>query len=60
MNPSFHQMELSDEEIKILIEILKYALDYCPVEGISQEVNITHDKVENLTSKLEKTLGSKM
>ena len=58
MNRSFHQIEFSNEEIKILIEILKYALDYCPVEGISQEVNITHDKVQDLTLKLEKTLRS--
>jgi hypothetical protein len=51
-------MEFSDEEIKSLIGVLKYALDYCPLEGISEEVNVTRDKVEDLTLKLEKILRS--
>jgi hypothetical protein len=50
------EVEFSDEEVKTLIEILKYSLDYCPIEGISYGVNITRDEVQNLIAKLEKAL----
>nr|MDO8082143.1 hypothetical protein [Candidatus Freyarchaeota archaeon] len=49
-------MELSEEEIKILVEILRYALDYRPVESISHELDVTNEKVEDLIAKLEKAL----
>lgn len=51
-----HQVELSEEEIKILVEILRYALDYCPVESISHEFDITNAKVEDLIAKMEEAL----
>lgn len=56
MSSASHHIEFSDEEVKILIEILKYSLDYCPIEGVSYEVQITRDKVEDLIAKLEKVL----
>ncbi len=52
-----HQVQLLSEEIRMLIEILKYALDYCPIEGVSYEITMTKDEVQNLVAKLEKTLA---
>lgn len=50
------QVEFSYEEVKILIEILRFSLDNCPVESITNEVDITGDKVQDLIAKLEKAL----
>jgi len=58
MGSIIYQVGLGDEEVKTLIEILKYAVDYCPLESISEELNITGDKVEDLIAKLEKALKS--
>ena len=55
--PIFHQLELSDHEVKILVAILKYSLDYCPVESISNELSIASDEVQDLIAKLEKLHG---
>lgn len=46
----------SDEEMKALIEILNYSLDYCPIEGISHGVSITRNKIQDLIAKLENGL----
>jgi hypothetical protein len=43
-----------NNEVKTNIEVLKYAVDSCPVEGISKEVDITINDVEDLIQKLEK------
>ena len=51
-----HQVELGDQELKTIVEILRYSLDYCPIEGVSYEMNITHDQVEALIGKLERAL----
>ncbi len=48
-------IELSEEEIKIISEILQYSLGSCPVESISDKVNISADKVQELIDKLEGT-----
>lgn len=56
MRNALRQVELLNEEIKTLIEILKYSLDYCPIEGISYEITISKDEIQNLIAKLEKTL----
>ena len=47
-------IELTEEEIKIITEILKYSLGSCPVESISNQVNISADGVQELVAKLEK------
>ena len=52
------KLELSGEEGKIIVEILKYSVDYCPIESISDKVEISVDKVQNLASKLEAALAS--
>lgn len=49
-------VELSYEEAKTIVELLKFSLDSCPIESISHEVDITSDKVQDLITKLEKTL----
>ncbi|WXG42359.1 MAG: hypothetical protein WED07_16605 [Candidatus Freyarchaeum deiterrae] len=51
-----HQVELSEEEIEIMVGTLRYALEYCPVESISHKVDITNEKIEDLIAKLEKAL----
>jgi hypothetical protein len=43
------QVELSDEEIKKIIAILKFSKDACPIESLPE--------VERLVSKFEKTLA---
>ncbi len=48
------QVELSNDEVKKVIAILRFAKDACPVESISE--NIDDDAVENLMSKFEKSL----
>ena len=49
------QVELSDEEIKIIITILRFSKDSCPIESLPE--NIDNDAVESLVSKFEKTLA---
>ena len=48
------QVTLSEKDIAMLIEILKFAEGACPVESINQEFAIDAEKIENLLSKLEK------
>jgi uncharacterized membrane protein YvbJ len=52
-----HKIELTDEEVKILLAILKYSLDYCPIESLIHELSLTNDDVQDLIIKLEKLLG---
>jgi hypothetical protein len=49
------QVELSDEEIKKIIAILRFSKDSCPIEILPE--NIDNDVVESLVSKFEKTLA---
>jgi len=49
------QVELSDEEIKKIIAILRYSKDACPNESLPE--NIDDVEVERLVSKFEKTLA---
>jgi hypothetical protein len=58
MGSMIHKVEFGDEELRTLIGVLKYAVDYCPLESISEELNITGDKVQDLIAKLEKALKS--
>jgi hypothetical protein len=53
MNTS-RQVELSDEEIKKIIAILRFSKDACPIESIPENID---DEVERLVSKFEKTLA---
>ena len=48
------KIELTEEEVKIITEILKFSLGSCPVEGISDQVNISAEGVQELVTKLEK------
>jgi hypothetical protein len=54
MNTS-RQIELSDEEIKKIIAILRFSKDACPIESLPE--NIDDDDVESLVSMFEKTLA---
>jgi hypothetical protein len=48
------QVELTHEEIKRIIAILRFSKDACPIESLPE--NIDDDEVERLVSKFEKTL----
>jgi len=50
-----HQIELSDDEIKTLIAILRFSIDACPIENLPEH-KIEIDTVNNLVSKFEQTL----
>jgi hypothetical protein len=54
MNTS-HQVELSDEEIKKLIAILRFSKDACPIESLPEKIE--NDEVDSLVSKFEKALA---
>ena len=50
-----HQIELSDDEIKTIIALLRFSIDACPIESLPEH-KIEIDTVNNLISKFEKTL----
>ncbi len=50
------KIELSEDEAKIISEILRYSLGSCPVESISDQVHISTDKVEDLAARLEQAV----
>jgi hypothetical protein len=50
-----HQIELSDDEIKTIIAILRFSIDACPIENLPEH-KIEIDTVNNLISKFEQTL----
>jgi Mn-dependent DtxR family transcriptional regulator len=52
-------INLSEEELKTIVEILTYSLGSCPVESISDKVNISADSVQELVAKLEKVSGQR-
>lgn len=54
MNMS-RQVELSDEEIKEIITILRFSKDACPIEY--PPVSLDDDEVERLAAKFEKILA---
>jgi hypothetical protein len=54
MNTS-RQIEISDEEIKKIIAILRFSKDACPIESLP--VNIDDDDVESIVSMFEKKLA---
>ncbi len=51
-------IDLTAEEAKILVDVIRYALDMCPVETISDQVAITREKLEELMDKLEMVVKS--
>ena len=50
-----HQIELSDDEIKTIIALLRFSIDACPIENLPEH-KIEIDTVHNLISKFEQTL----
>ena len=42
------KIELTEEEIKVIAEILKYSLGSCPVESISDQVSVSVEGVQEL------------
>ena len=52
------KLELGTDEVKTIIEILRYSVANCPVESITNEVEISVDGVEDLVQKLRNALQS--
>ena len=50
-----HQIELSDDEIKTLIALLRFSIDACPIENLPEH-KIEIDTINNLVSKFEQIL----
>jgi len=50
-----HQIELSDDEIKTIIVLLRFSIDACPIENLPEH-KIEIDTVNNLILKFEQTL----
>ena len=49
-----HQIELSDDEIKTIIALLRFSIDACPIENLPEH-KIEIDTVNNLILKFEQT-----
>ncbi|GEM_PF-2105745 len=47
-------IDLIEEEIKILVAILQFSITACPLDSVSQDVEIDSEKLERLISKLQK------
>ena len=50
-----HHIELSDDEIKTIIALLRFSIDACPIENLPEH-KIEINTVNNLVSKFEQTL----
>lgn len=50
------QLVLNEQEIKMLIDILRFSIAACPLSGISKDVEIDADVLEKLISKMENSL----
>lgn len=51
-SPDQAMVHLTSEEARILVEVLRYSLDACPLDTISQDVEITREKIDYLIEKL--------
>ena len=50
-------VDLNEQEIKMLIDILRFSIAACPLDSISsQEVEIDADMIDKLISKMENAL----
>ncbi len=49
-------IDLTEEEIKILISIMQFSIAACPLGSVSQEVEIDADKLEKIIAKMENGL----
>ena len=50
-----HQIELSDDEIKTMIALLRFSIEACPIENLPEH-KIEIDTVNNMISKFEQIL----
>jgi hypothetical protein len=50
-----HTIELTDDEIKTIIALLRFSIDACPIENLPEH-KIEIDTVNSLVSKFEHTL----
>jgi hypothetical protein len=52
------RVDLTDEEVKTTIAILRFAYNACPIENIPEH-EIERDTVKNLISKFEEVMSLK-
>jgi len=55
-NQLMSRLDLNEQEIKMLIDILRFSITACPLSSISKGVEIDADMLEKLISKMENTL----
>jgi hypothetical protein len=49
-------IDLTEEEIRILISIMQFSIAACPLGSISQEIEVDADKLEKIIAKMENGL----
>lgn len=48
------RIELEEDEIRAIVDILRFSLTACPIESVSRQEKITRNLIESIISKLEK------
>ncbi len=51
-----HQVELSNEDIKKIITILRFSVDACPIESLPEDIDDV--EVKSLISKFEEVISN--
>lgn len=49
-------VDLTEEEIKIISAVIKFSIVACPTDSISHDVEIDADKLDKLAQKMDKSL----
>ncbi|MFZ0184113.1 MAG: hypothetical protein WAL88_04695 [Nitrosotalea sp.] len=49
-------VDLTEEEIKIIRDVLKFSITACPTGNISLDVEIDEDKLDKLAQKMDKSI----
>ncbi|MHB9033396.1 MAG: hypothetical protein ACYC6L_10145 [Anaerolineae bacterium] len=53
-----YTVQLDERELRIIVELMRFSLDYCPIQGICPELNVTADDIETIMTRLESELNS--
>jgi len=51
----YHKIDLSEDEIKTIVALLRFSIDACPIENLPEH-KIEINTVNNLISKFEDSL----
>ncbi len=59
MARGIEQVEIDDEDIKVIVDILKFAQENCPIESAAEQTEITGNRVKQLIAKLQDALKAR-